>query len=207
MHLKESSDDARGGRNELELLTFSRSPDSMAHDGSFVCALPGPDFCSLAPPCCTHNIVDDHFTEAPSGGRFRRGDLCAALKNAPFQYWRDPFCMVSCAAYALNRWLLKPHFALGPFMRGHFADCLLIPAALPLVLWMQRRLGLRTRDVMPTLGEISLHLVVWALIAEGIGPWLTHHGTPDWWDVACYTAGAAICYVWWHRREIPCGAT
>ena len=125
---------------------------------------------------------------------------------AGFRYWRDPICLAACAAYAVNRWLLRPHFALGPFMRGHFNDCLLIPAALPLVLWLQRRLGLRTHDGRPTGGEILLHLAIWAFIAEGAGPWLTHHGTADWWDVAAYSAGAAACSVFWHWREIACGA-
>ncbi|MEQ1854479.1 MAG: hypothetical protein ABMA01_23150 [Chthoniobacteraceae bacterium] len=126
------------------------------------------------------------------------------MKTAAFRYWRDPVCLAACAAYAVNRCLLKPHFAMGPFMRGHFADFLLIPAALPLVLWFQRRLGLRTHDGVPTGGEILLHLALWAFIAEGAGPFLTHHGTADWWDVQSYSAGAAACYVLWHWREIPC---
>ena len=146
----------------------------------------------------------DYFPEAPPRGRIRRGDLCAALKIAPFRYWRDPLCLAACAAYAVNRWLLLPHFALGPFMRGHFNDCLLIPAALPLVLWLQRRLGLRAHDGRPTGGEIFLHLAIWAFIAEGAGPFLTHRGTADWWDVVAYSTGAAACSVFWHRREIPC---
>jgi hypothetical protein len=128
------------------------------------------------------------------------------LKLAGFRYWRDQFCLAACAAYAANRWLLKPHFAMGPFMRGHFADCLLIPAALPLVLWLQRKLGLRTHDSMPTGGEILLHLAIWAFITEGAGPWLTRHGTADWRDVLAYSAGAAACYVLWRWREIPCRA-
>lgn len=123
-----------------------------------------------------------------------------------FRYWRDPICLAACAAYGANRWLLKPFFALGPFMRGHFNDLLLIPAALPLVLWLHRRLGWRTHDAPPTVGEIALHLAVWAFIAEGAGPWLTHHGTADWRDVLAYSAGAAACYVFWRWREIACGA-
>lgn len=129
------------------------------------------------------------------------------MKGTPFRYWHDPLCIVACAAYAVNRWVLEPHFtmgAMGPFMRGHFADCLLIPAALPPVLWLQRRLGLRTHDDMPRAGEIFLHLAVWAFIAEGAGPFLTHHGTADWRDVLAYSAGAAACYVLWRRREMPC---
>ena len=120
------------------------------------------------------------------------------MKVAAFHYWRDPVCITACAAYVVNRWMLKPHFAMGPFMRGHFADCLLIPAALPLVLWLQRRLGLRTHDGVPTAGEIFLHLAIWTFIAEAAGPFLMHHGTPDWWDAAAYSVGAAVCYVLWH---------
>ena len=121
-----------------------------------------------------------------------------------FRYWRDPVCLAACAAYGANRWLLKPFFALGPFMRGHFNDLLLTPAALPIVLWLHRRLGWRTHDAPPTGSEIILHLAVWAFIAEGAGPWLTHRGTADLWDVAAYSAGAAVCYVLWRSREMPC---
>ena len=151
--------------------------------------------------------VCDHFFEAPPRSRIGRGDFCAPLKITPFRYWRDPVCITACAAYAVNRWLLKPHFAMGSFMRGHFADVLLIPAALPLVLWLQRRLGLRTHDGPPGGGEILLHLAVWAFIAEGAGPFLTHRGTADWRDVLAYSAGGAVCYVLWRRREIPCRET
>lgn len=89
-------------------------------------------------------------------------------------------------------------------MRGHFNDLLLIPAALPLVLWLQRLLRLRAHDRLPTAGEIFTHLAVWAFIAEGAGPFLTHHGTADWLDVLAYFLGAIACYVLWRRREIPC---
>jgi hypothetical protein len=126
------------------------------------------------------------------------------LRAAVFRYWRDPQCVAACAAYAVNRWLLKPHFAMGSFMRGHFNDCLLIPAALPVVLWLQRLLRLRMHDGMPTAGEIFMHVAVWAFIAEGAGPFLAHHGTADWLDVLAYFLGAIASYVLWRRREIPC---
>ena len=118
-----------------------------------------------------------------------------------FRYWREPLCLAACLAYAANRWLLKPHFAMGPFMRGHFADCLIIPAALPLVLWLQRRLALRSHDGVPTGREILVHLAIWAFIAEGAGPFLTHHGTADWWDVLSFSVGAVACYVLWRHQK------
>jgi hypothetical protein len=90
-------------------------------------------------------------------------------------------------------------------MRGHFNDLFLIPAALPLMLWVHRRLGLRTHDEPPRAGEILLHLLVWTFIAECAGPFLTNRGTADWADVAAYSAGAAVCYVFWRGRKFLAG--
>ncbi len=115
----------------------------------------------------------------------------------PFRYALDPLGLAAWAAYAINRWLV-PAAAKGPFLRGHFADLLLIPAALPLVLWLHRRLGLRDSDRPPDWREVLLHLGVWSLAAEGIGPRLFARATGDVWDVAAYAAGAGGALFWWH---------
>jgi hypothetical protein len=115
-----------------------------------------------------------------------------------FGYGRDPLCALACGGYALNRWLLRPlGWAAGPFMRGHFNDCLLIPAALPLVLWLQRRLSLRPTDAAPSWREIGLHFAVWSLAAEAIAPHFLHRATGDWLDVAAYAAGAVVSGCVW----------
>jgi len=114
-----------------------------------------------------------------------------------FGYWRDPLAVASVLLYAINRWALKPWVHHG-FWHDHFNDLLLIPAALPLVLWLQRRLKLRLHDRPPTWPEIALHLVVWTAICEWIGPRFYHHATADWRDVAAYTAGAIAAGLWWH---------
>lgn len=98
--------------------------------------------------------------------------------------------------YVINRWGLKPVLDV-PFLANHFNDILLIPAALPLVLWVQRKLGWRTHDRNPDAKEIALHLIVWGIIAEGIGPHLFDHATRDWRDLAAYTAGAILAGLWW----------
>ena len=85
-----------------------------------------------------------------------------------FRYLRDPLFLAGCAAYALNRWLLKPHLPSG-FLHSHFNDLLLIPA-LPPILWLHRQLGLRSRDHTPTSSEIALHLIFWSALFEWIGP-------------------------------------
>lgn len=116
----------------------------------------------------------------------------------PFRCWRDPLFVSAGLGYALNRWLLKP-LVLSPFLHGYFNDLLLIPAALPLVLWMQRFTGLRPHDSPPTWLEIGGHLVVWSVICEFIGPRWLHHGTADVWDVVAYVTGGVLAGLWWQR--------
>lgn len=112
-----------------------------------------------------------------------------------FRYAADPLCAAACALYALNRWLIRPH-THSAFLRFHFNDLLLIPAALPFALWLQRRLGLRAHDAPPDVREIALHLAVWSVMAELIAPRIAHV-TGDWRDVLVYAAGALAARAWW----------
>lgn len=116
-----------------------------------------------------------------------------------FGYARDPLCGLAITLYVVNRWVLKPAFDW-TFLHWHFNDVLLIPAALPLVLWVQRKLGWRDHDRYPDSKEIALHLLVWAVIAEGLGPLLFDHVTGDWRDVIAYAAGALLARLWWRTR-------
>ncbi len=118
-----------------------------------------------------------------------------------FGYWRDPLCLLSIALYAFNRWWLKPHLGHG-FFHDQFNDLLLIPAALPLMLWLHRKLGWRADDRPPVLGEIVLHLVVWTLICEVIGPRFVAHATGDWRDAVAYSVGAVVSGVIWNFSEL-----
>jgi hypothetical protein len=113
-----------------------------------------------------------------------------------FGYARDPLCLLACTAYALNRWCVPPAWK-GVFLHGYFADCLLIPAALPLVLWLQYRLGLRPAADRPRWGEILLHAAVWSVAAEVIMPHLSRTAIADPWDVVAYAAGAVVSGLAW----------
>ena len=117
----------------------------------------------------------------------------------PYGYARDPVCWIACLLYALNRWAV-PAAWKGPFLHGHCNDVLFIPAALPLMLWVERRLGLRREDTPPRWGEVLYHLAVWSLAAEVVGPRVFPHATGDIWDVVDYAAGAAVALVIWSRR-------
>lgn len=115
-----------------------------------------------------------------------------------FLYWRDPLCLVSVAAYSVNRWIV-PIAWQAPWWRGHFADLLLVPAMLPIWLWFERRIGWRGDDRAPRAGEILFALCIWSVAAELVAPHLFSDATRDIWDVAAYALGALLTGLWWQR--------
>jgi hypothetical protein len=118
-----------------------------------------------------------------------------------FGYLRDPLFLLASGAYALNRWVLKPLIP-SPFLHNHFNDLLLIPAALPVMLWVQRRLDLRKQDGMPTWPEVLMHWAIWSIVCEWIGPFYCHMGVADIWDVVAYGVGAIVAALWWNRNKL-----
>lgn len=117
----------------------------------------------------------------------------------PFRYLLDPLCLAGCTAYTLNRWLLKP-LTHSPFLHSHFNDLWLIPCALPPLLYIQRRLHLRTHDHHPSAPEIFATLTVWSVLFEIIGPHLMST-VGDPLDVAAYSAGALASWLYWSRHH------
>jgi hypothetical protein len=113
-----------------------------------------------------------------------------------FRYALDPLCVLACAGYAIDRFILKPNIAWW-FVHGQLSDLLLIPCALPLVLWIQRRLRLRMHDNAPGASEIVLHLMVWSIAAELLAP-LFLAVTADPRDVVAYATGAVFSWGWWN---------
>ena len=113
-----------------------------------------------------------------------------------FRYAADPLCVLACVAYVVGRWWLRQYIHAG-FWHDQFTDLLLIPAALPVMLWLQRRLGLRTNDARPTWSEIGFHLAVWSIAAEVAAPLLFKSATADWRDALAYGCGAVLAGGWW----------
>jgi hypothetical protein len=144
-------------------------------------------------------LADSFGPSQRCGGR--RLDHLGSLVSR-FRYGRDPACLLAIAIYAANSWWVKPLFP-GGFVHDQLNDVLLIPALLPLVLWVDRRLGWRSHDRAPTPGEIAFHFVTWSLICEAIGPRLFGHGTGDLRDVVAYAAGGALAALWWARHRNP----
>ena len=118
-----------------------------------------------------------------------------------FQYLGDPLFLAGLSLLALNEFVLKPH-SMAVFLHHHFNDLLLIPCALPILLWLHRRLGLRTADGPPDMGEISLHLLVWCALFELAGPILSRQSTGDWRDVTVYCIGGVVAWGIWNRSSL-----
>lgn len=117
-----------------------------------------------------------------------------------FRYCADGLFLVSCAAYLMNRLLIKPWAGPG-LLSWHFNDVLLLPAALPPVLWLHRRLGLRTHDRPPSAWEICGHWVFWSWLFEWAGPRLYDRATADAVDILAYAVGGCLAWLWWHRAR------
>jgi hypothetical protein len=120
-----------------------------------------------------------------------------------FRYLRDPLFLTSVALYALNRWVVKPSLPAGElFFSGHFNDLLVIPCALPPLLLLHRRLGLRHADAPPTAGEVATHVVVWSIFFETLAPVFVRAARADAWDVVAYCAGGLAAWLVWNRAAL-----
>jgi hypothetical protein len=122
-----------------------------------------------------------------------------------FRYAFDPLCIACCCLYVINRWLVKPH-TTSTFLHGYFNDTLLIPCALPVILLLQRWMGLRKTDNAPDVSEILFHLVIWSILFEWIGPHIMRV-TGDPLDVLAYTVGALVAWIWWNHGQLRLAAT
>ena len=117
-----------------------------------------------------------------------------------FRYCFDPLFLAGSAAYGLNRWILKPRLH-SPFLRNWFNDLLLVPCAMPVVLWIFRRCRLRFNDHPPGALELAWILLVWSALFEWIGPKFVPRATADWRDVLMYWAGGIVAWALWNRTR------
>jgi ubiquinone/menaquinone biosynthesis C-methylase UbiE len=109
--------------------------------------------------------------------------------------------MAACLLYAANRWIAQPLYGW-PFLHGHLNDLLLIPAALPLTLGIQKWTGLRSHDLPPMIPEILGHLLAWSLVAELAAPSIFPWAIADPYDVLAYSVGAIFAAAWWNGSAI-----
>lgn len=121
-----------------------------------------------------------------------------AERGGAFGYWRDPLFLVSLGTYAVNRLLIKPHLHhYSPLFHGHLDDVLTVPVALPVYLYIYRRIGLRPDDAPPRWWEVALHVAVWDVFFEWFGPHALHRGAGDPLDNLSIAAGGVAAWLLW----------
>ena len=120
-----------------------------------------------------------------------------------YRYLRDPLFLACVLAYLVNRLVLKAVWKTG-FVHEHLNDLICVPFWVPVMLWAERRLGLRRDDGPPEAVEIVIPLVVWSWVFEVVLPGTELFGrycVADHRDVLCYAAGAlgaAVFWRWWY---------
>jgi cell shape-determining protein MreD len=119
-----------------------------------------------------------------------------------FRYFRDPLFLACSFLYVTNRLFIKPRMPNHEvFFRGHLNDLLLIPCLLPPLLFLHQRLSWRRQFEPPTAPEIILHLVIWSLLLEYVGPRFYLRATSDPLDVISYVVGGFVSWVIWNRNH------
>jgi hypothetical protein len=127
-------------------------------------------------------------------------------RTPPFRYYTDPICIACLIIYPINRWYLKPHHIGGWFTHGYLNDVMCLPLFLPMILYVQRLIGLRTHDGYPRWWEILQHWVIFSVVFELILPTtprlFTH--TQDPWNAVAYLVGGVIAgIIWKWRARMP----
>jgi hypothetical protein len=124
----------------------------------------------------------------------------------PFAYLRDPLFLFCFFTYWVHRWLAG-HDMSTPLLQSHLNDLICIPFWVPIMLWIERRLGLRRHDHPPDAIEITIPLVILAAAFEAVIPsrseW--HVPTvPDPKDVLAYCIGSlagVTIWQWYYRAK------
>ncbi|HLJ96675.1 MAG TPA: hypothetical protein VKU02_26115 [Gemmataceae bacterium] len=115
-----------------------------------------------------------------------------------FRYLRDPLFLICVATYFVNRLVLKSHWKDG-FVHEHLNDLICIPFWVPIMLFAQRRVGLRD-DAPPRPGELVIPLILWSWVFEIFVPAIDGLGdrfVADHLDVLFYAIGALGAAVFW----------
>ncbi len=116
-----------------------------------------------------------------------------------FRYIKDPLFLCCFNLYWINFWLEEYDMST-QLLTSYLNDVICIPFWIPIMLWGQKRLGLRNHDAAPEHLEIAIPLVMWAVLFEVIIPACRGLGIPavaDPNDVLCYCAGAMIAVIFW----------
>jgi len=121
-----------------------------------------------------------------------------------FRYLRDPLFLLCALAYVTNRFVLKELWQDG-FVHDYLNDLICIPFVIPIMLYAQRKLGMRHHDGVPQAHEVLILIVVLSIVFEILLPLQTdfgHVAIADHLDVLHYVLGgllASMVWRYWYR--------
>jgi hypothetical protein len=125
----------------------------------------------------------------------------------PFRYLKDPLFLMCFAAYGIQR-CLKSFDLSTPFLCSYLNDLICIPFWVPIMLWGNKKLGLRRNDDPPEGFEIIIPLILWAFVFEVLIPGMPSWSIPTWadpCDILSYCVGGLAAALFWkvYYRESP----
>ena len=120
-----------------------------------------------------------------------------------FKYLLDPLFLFSLIIYCINKLSFLKYGSWNyKFLIYYLNDLLLIPVAVPIVLYFSKVLKLRDIYSPPTFLEIIVPLAIWSISFEFVGPLYFGKGTSDPIDVFAYCLGGLISWLLWNREEL-----
>lgn len=124
-----------------------------------------------------------------------------------FKYLSDPLFLSSSITYVTNKTLslcTNTHGSgwVSAFLASYLNDLLLVPVAIPIILFFSKTLKLRPQSLPPSMLELAIPVLIWSIAFEVIGPYVFGKGVSDPFDVLAYCFGGFASWLIW-RRPAP----
>ncbi|HAC62108.1 MAG TPA: hypothetical protein DCF68_00880 [Cyanothece sp. UBA12306] len=116
-----------------------------------------------------------------------------------FLYLKDPLFLSCFILYFFNRYGLEKMLNIA-FFSSYLNDLICVPFLVPIMLYVQHKIGLREDNTPPKFYEIIIPVIIWSVIFEVIlpqNPIISHLAIADPYDVVCYIIGGLIAGIIW----------
>ena len=123
----------------------------------------------------------------------------------PFAYLKDPLFLICFGVYWAHRLLARFDLST-PFLRAYLNDVICAPFWIPILVWVIKKLKLRSHDQPPGTAEIVLPLLIWTVLFEVVLPAQQAWKIPtvaDPFDVLAYWLGALVSVLFWRWHYSP----
>ncbi len=115
-------------------------------------------------------------------------------------FWKDKLFLISSLIYFFNTYYLK-HLIKVDFFQNYLNDILLIPCALPPLIYLYVKLKLRNQKSFPTTLEVFSFFIFSSFVFECLGPKYLNKGVADYFDILAYAIGGIISNYFWNKNS------